>query len=143
MQLARVDCTWTEFACYVFVLLTSSILRLSPHVLMYGNDMRKRQDGGEVHVSCSLKSIFSSWSLEFRFGRLLEKTCWSISGEVSQERATKEHCWAERVVFYSIKPFLAPKYRGVSRRRPQAGTTSALAAGRRLRPPLHLPHAAG
>ena len=53
MQLAKVNCTWTEFACYVFVLLTSSILRLSPHVLMYGNDMRNRKDGGEAHGSCS------------------------------------------------------------------------------------------
>ena len=55
MQLAKVDCTWTEFPCYVFVLLTSLILRLSPHVLKYGNDMRKRKDGGEAHVSCSQK----------------------------------------------------------------------------------------
>ena len=38
-------------------------------------------------------SIFSSWSLEFDFTRLFENTtCWSISGEVSQERATKKHC---------------------------------------------------
>ena len=55
MQLAKVDCTWTEFACYIFVLFTSSILRLSPRVLMYGNDMRKRKDGEEAHVSCSQK----------------------------------------------------------------------------------------
>ena len=42
-----------EFLCYVFVLLTFSILRLSPHTLMYGKDMRKKKDGGEAHVSCS------------------------------------------------------------------------------------------
>ena len=53
MELAKVECTWTEFVCYVFVLLTSSIRRLTPHVLMYGNDMRKRKNGGEAHVSCS------------------------------------------------------------------------------------------
>ena len=53
MQLAKVDCTWIEFSCYVFVLLTSSILRLSAHVLMYDNDMKKRKDSGEAHVSYS------------------------------------------------------------------------------------------
>ena len=53
MQLAKADCTWTEFSCYAFVLLTSSILRLCPHVLMYGNDIRKRKDSGEARVSCS------------------------------------------------------------------------------------------
>ena len=52
MQLAEVNCTWTKFLYYVFVLLTSSVLRLSPHVPMYGNDMKKRKDGGEGHVSC-------------------------------------------------------------------------------------------
>ena len=56
MQLAKVHCIcWTELACYVSMLLTSSFLRLSPHVLMYGNDMRKRKDGGEAHVSCNQK----------------------------------------------------------------------------------------
>ena len=53
MQLAKFDCTWIEFACYVFALLKSSILRLSAHVLMHDNDTRKRKDSGEAHVSCS------------------------------------------------------------------------------------------
>ena len=49
-----------------------------------------------LFLDISIKSIvFSSWSLQFDFTRLLGKTtCWSISGEVSQERATKEHCAA-------------------------------------------------
>ena len=53
MQPAKIDYTWIEFACYVFVLLTSSVLTLSAHVLMYDNDMRKRKDSGEAHVSYS------------------------------------------------------------------------------------------
>ena len=53
MQLAKVDCTWVEFSCYIFVFLTSSILILSAHVLMYDNDMRKRKASGETHVSYS------------------------------------------------------------------------------------------